>query len=101
MAVACFNPPTAGGPAIFYYDRPGIQGYGRTNVSRHTIPAITDFPFRSRIRFDHQMLFAMRNGLGGRGVKEVDARVRIFRGNRLVAQVETQAPVAWLADDSR
>src|SRR6266571_190486 len=101
LPLASDNLPALRRATVFHDDRFGVQRHGRTDVPRYAIEAIAHL---ERIRIgglDDQVLLVMSYGGAFRQVEEKNARVRHFRRNSLVPEVEAKSIGCWFADNAR
>ena len=74
---------------------------GRADVPGNAIEAVANSVFVAATRFNNEMFFAVSDRLRIFQIKQDHSRVRHFRTNSLVTEVEAKAVWSRLADDPR
>ena len=64
----------------------------------HAVNTGSQFNLPGSFGFNHEMFFAVRNGLRVWQIQENRPRMRIFRSDRFVAEIKAKAVPARLAD---
>ena len=65
----------------------------------HAVETVAHRELTGAAGFNDQVFLAMRHGLRVRQIKKRDARVRLLRGNGLVAEIQAEPVAAGLADN--
>ena len=72
-----------------------------TDMPRHPVKVRADGKLSSAARFEHEMFFAMADGGRVRQSHQLNARLRVLRGDRLVTEIQAETVRSRFADDAR
>src|SRR5689334_25119407 len=74
--------------AVADNDRVAMQRHRGTNMPWHTKQAVAHLKIGSALVFHDKVFLAVRNTPSTRRIQKMNSRMRVFRRNRLMAEIE-------------